>query len=226
MRCDQAMEKAEAPVEGFTIPMPLEVAGGKSGGLVKLIVGLGNPGKEYSSNRHNVGFRCINHLARRHFIIMDIYRCQSQVGTGKIMGVDCVLAKPRTFVNRSGLAVSQLLFRHKAEVGDLIVIYDDLDLPLGKLRIRKEGSAGGHKGMKSIIATIGSEDFCRIKVGIGRPTAENGTPITDDDVIVNHVLSDFTTYEEQVIRPVVHQVAEAVEAILTEGVTAAMNKFN
>ncbi|MBM3148471.1 MAG: aminoacyl-tRNA hydrolase [Chloroflexi bacterium] len=206
--------------------MPLEVASGKSGGLVKLIVGLGNPGKEYAFNRHNVGFRCVNHLARRHSIIMSIYRCQSQVGTGKIMGVECVLAKPRTFVNRSGLAVSQLMFRHKAEVGDLIVIYDDLDLPLGKMRIRESGSSGGHKGMNSIIAAIGSEDFCRIKVGIGRPTTENGTPLTDEDAIINHVLSDFTTYEEQVIRPVVHQAAEAIESILTEGVITAMNKFN
>jgi PTH1 family peptidyl-tRNA hydrolase len=205
--------------------MPLEEATKKEG-LVKLIVGLGNPGKEYASNRHNVGFRCINHLARRHSIIMSIYRCQSQVGMGKIMGVECVLAKPRTFVNRSGLAVSQLMFRHKVEVGDLIVIYDDLDLPLGKMRIREGGSSGGHKGMKSIIGTIGSEDFCRIKVGIGRPIAENGTPISDEDAVVNHVLSDFTTYEEQVIRPVVHKVAEAIESILTKGVTTAMNEFN
>jgi PTH1 family peptidyl-tRNA hydrolase len=118
------------------------------------------------------------------------------------------------------------MFRHKAEVSDLIVIYDDLDLPLGKMRIREGGSSGGHKGMKSIIGTIGSEDFCRIKVGIGRPTAENGTPISDEDAVVNHVLSDFTTYEEQVIRPVVHKVAEAIESILTKGVTTAMNEFN
>lgn len=226
MQSDERMERSEAPVEGFTIPLPLEVTSVKSGGLVKLIVGLGNPGKEYSSNRHNIGFRCVNHLARRHSIIMNIYRCQSQVGMGKIMGVECVLAKPRTFVNQSGKAVSQLMFRHKAEVGDLIVIYDDLDLPLGKLRIREGGSAGGHKGMKSIIATTGNEDFCRIKVGIGRPTAENGTPISDEDAVVNHVLSDFTTYEEQVIRPVTHKVAEAVETILTEGLIAAMNKHN
>ena len=211
---------------GFTIPLPLEEVRDKGKGLVKLIVGLGNPGKEYASNRHNIGFRCINHLARRHSIVLNIYRCQSQVGMGKIMGVECVLAKPRTFVNRSGLAVSQLMFRHKAEVSDLIVICDDLDLPLGKMRIREGGTSGGHKGIKSIIATIGSEDFCRIKVGIGRPIAENGTPISDEDAVVNHVLSDFTTYEEQVIRPVVHKVSEAVESIIADGLIPAMNKFN
>jgi PTH1 family peptidyl-tRNA hydrolase len=210
----------------FTIPLPLEEVTGKNKESVKLIVGLGNPGKEYALNRHNVGFRCINNLARNHLIMMKMYRCQSQVGVGKIGTSECVLAKPRTFVNRSGNAVSQLMFRHKVDVGDLIVIYDDLDLPLGKLRIRQEGSSGGHKGMSSIIATIGSEDFCRIKVGIGRPLTADGSIITDDDAVVNHVLSNFTPYEEQIIRPVIHRVGEAIECILTDGLISAMNKFN
>ena len=210
----------------FTIPLPLEEVMEKSKDTVKLIVGLGNPGKEYALNRHNVGFRCINNLARNHLILMNIYRCQSQVGIGKIGDSECVLAKPRTFVNRSGNAVSQLIFRHNVKVGDLIVIYDDLDLPLGKLRIRQGGSAGGHKGISSIIATIGSDDFCRIKVGIGRPLAVDGTMIADDDAVVNHVLSNFTPYEEQVIRPVIHRCGEAVECILTDGIITAMNKYN
>lgn len=210
----------------FTIPLPLEEVTEIDKESVKLIIGLGNPGKEYAMNRHNVGFRCINNLSRNHLILVKLYRCQSQVGIGKIKDVECVLAKPRTFVNRSGNAVSQLMFRHKVDVVNLIVIYDDLDLPLGKMRIRVGGSSGGHKGMHSIIATIGSEDFCRIKVGIGRPTTNNGTPIVDDDTVINHVLSDFNTYEEQIIRPVIHKVGEAVECILDEGVISAMNRFN
>lgn len=212
--------------KAFTIPLPLAEVTGKKKESIKLIVGLGNPGKEYALNRHNVGFRCINNLARNHLIMMKMYRCQSQVGVGRIGNSECVLAKPRTFVNRSGNAVSQLMFRHKIEVGNLIVIYDDLDLPLGKLRIRQEGSSGGHKGMSSIIAAIGSENFCRIKVGIGRPLAADGTMITDDDAVVNHVLSNFTPYEEQIIRPVIHRCGEAIEYILKDGLINAMNKFN
>jgi PTH1 family peptidyl-tRNA hydrolase len=116
--------------------------------------------------------------------------------------------------------------KYNIATDDLIVIYDDLDLPLGKLRLRPDGSAGGHKGINSIISALGSEDFPRIKVGIGRPTKEDGTAITDEDVIVGYVLSDFTPQEEATIKPAIAKVAEAIKSILTDGVTAAMNEFN
>jgi PTH1 family peptidyl-tRNA hydrolase len=194
--------------------------------LLKLIVGLGNPGKTYAHNRHNIGFRCLNHLAKLHSIQVKKHQCQSQVGTGKIAGVEVLLAKPKTFVNLSGEAVRSLMRKYKIPVTDLIVIYDDLDLPLGKLRLRPGGSAGGHKGIKSLISTLGSKDFCRIKVGISRPTDEDGNPLSDEDAIVGYVLSDFTSEEEAAIKPTIATVAEAVDCILTEGIIAAMNKFN
>jgi len=193
---------------------------------LKLIVGLGNPGKAYAHNRHNIGFRCLNHLAKLHSIPVKKHQCQSQVGTGKISGIEVLLAKPKTFVNLSGEAVGRLMRKYSIRVNDLIVIYDDLDLPLGKLRLRPGGSAGGHKGINSIISALGSEDFPRIKVGIGRPTTEDGTAITDEDAIVGYVLSGFAPQEEAAIKPAIAAVAEAIHCVLTEGVVAAMNKFN
>ena len=193
---------------------------------MKLIIGLGNPGKVYAHNRHNIGFRCINYLARLHSIPVKQRQCQSQIGIGKIAGVELLLAKPKTFVNVSGEAVRRLMRRYDIVVDDLLVIYDDLDLPPGKLRLRHGGSSGGHKGLKSIISALGSQDFCRIKVGIGRPTGEDGTAIADEDGIISYVLGDFTPQEEKTIKPAVASVAEAIHCILTEGVVAAMNKFN
>jgi PTH1 family peptidyl-tRNA hydrolase len=131
-----------------------------------------------------------------------------------------------TFVNQSGEAVGCLVRTHNVALGDLVVIHDDLDLPLGKIRIRPNGSAGGHKGMNSIISVLGSEDFARIKVGIGRPMKEDGTAISDEDSIVDYVLSDFTPREDDIIKLAIAQVAKAIQSILTEGIAAAMNKFN
>ena len=193
---------------------------------MKLIVGLGNPGKIYARNRHNVGFRSIDYLAKLHSIGTSRRQCHAQVGTDKIDEIKVMLAKPATFVNQSGAAVSCLVHSHNVVLSDLIVIHDDLDLPLGKIRIRPEGSAGGHKGMSSIISALGSEDFPRIKVGIGRPVTEDGTAIMDEDRIVDYVLSDFTPKEDDIIKAAIAQVAKAIQTILTEGVTAAMNKFN
>ena len=193
---------------------------------MKLIIGLGNPGKTYAHNRHNIGFRCLNHMAKLHSIQVKKHQCQSQTGTGRIAGVEVLLAKPKTFVNLSGKAVGSLMRKYKIPVTDLIVIYDNLDLPLGKLRLRPDGSAGGHKGISSIISALGSEDFPRIKVGIGRPTDGDGNPLSDEDVIVGYVLSDFTPQEDRTIKPAIDTVAEAIDCILTEGIVAAMNKFN
>jgi len=193
---------------------------------MKLIIGLGNPGKIYARNRHNVGFRTIEHLAKLYSIVTNRRQCHAQVGSGKIAEVRVVLAKPATFVNQSGEAASCLVNSYDVPLSDLVVIHDDLDLPLGKVRIRPNGSAGGHKGMNSIISVLNSEEFPRIKVGIGRPMTSDGTAITDEDKIVNYVLSDFTPREDDIIKVAIAQVAQAVQVILTEGVTAAMNKLN
>ncbi|HEX75051.1 MAG TPA: aminoacyl-tRNA hydrolase [Dehalococcoidia bacterium] len=193
---------------------------------MRLIVGLGNPGKAYAHNRHNIGFRCINYLAKLHSIPAKQRQCRSQVGGGEVAGTESLLVKPKTFVNQSGEAVSCLMRRYKASPQDLLVICDDLDLPLGRLRLRQGGSSGGHKGIDSIIAVLGSQDFCRIKVGIGRPVRDDGAPVTDEDIIVGYVLSDFTSQEEEMIKPAIATVAEAIKCTITEGITAAMNKFN
>ncbi|MGB8706897.1 MAG: aminoacyl-tRNA hydrolase [Dehalococcoidia bacterium] len=193
---------------------------------MKLIIGLGNPGSIYAGNRHNIGYRCLNHLAKVHSIEVKRRQCHSQIGVGKIADVKVLLAKPMTFVNKSGEAVGCLVRRYNISLNDLIVIYDDLDLPLGKLRLRPDGSAGGHKGINSIISALGSEDFPRIKVGIGRPTKEDGTAITDEEFIVSYVLSDFTPREDDIIKSSIAQVAKAIQSILADGITPAMNKFN
>jgi PTH1 family peptidyl-tRNA hydrolase len=191
---------------------------------VKLIVGLGNPGKTYAHSRHNVGFQCLNHFARLHSIHFWHRQCQARVGVGKMSGENLLLARPGTFMNLSGKSVACLVHKHSIPLSDLLVIYDDLDLPLGKIRLRQSGSSGGHKGMNSIISALASEDFPRIKVGIGRPQVEGES--LGEDAIVSYVLSDFSRREEEMIKPVVARVAEAIDCFLTQGITAAMNKFN
>lgn len=191
---------------------------------MKLIVGLGNPGKTYAHNRHNIGFRCLNYFARLHSIRFDHRQCRSKVGIGKVRGEKLLLTKPGTFVNLSGKSVAGLVHKHKIPLINLLIIYDDLDLPLGKIRLRQSGSSGGHKGMNSIISTLASEDFPRIRVGIGRPQIEEQS--LNEDAIVNYVLSDFSPQEEATIKPVIAKVAEAIDCFLTQGIEAAMSKFN
>jgi PTH1 family peptidyl-tRNA hydrolase len=135
-----------------------------------------------------------------------------------------LLAKPGTFMNLSGKSVAGLVHKHHIPLSDLLVIYDDLDLPLGKIRLRQSGSSGGHKGMNSIISALGSADFPRIRVGIGRPQTE-GQSISED-AIVNYVLNDFSPQEEATIKPVIARVSEAIDCFHTQGIKAAMNKFN
>ncbi|MFA5367958.1 MAG: aminoacyl-tRNA hydrolase [Dehalococcoidia bacterium] len=188
---------------------------------MKLIIGLGNPGKGYAGNRHNVGFQCLDYFARRHRIEIRERRwrdrsMRARFGTGEIEGTAVVLAKPTTFMNLSGQAVSQLIHRFKSSAADIIVICDDMDLPVGKIRIRPQGGSGGHKGLASIISSIGSDAFTRIRVGIGRP---------DNDEI-SFVLSNFPPEERQIINQAVSTVADAVDCLLSEGLEAAMNRYN
>jgi PTH1 family peptidyl-tRNA hydrolase len=191
---------------------------------MKLIVGLGNPGKAYAYNRHNVGFLCLNYFARLHSIRFDRRQCQARVGIREMRGEKLLLARPGTFMNLSGKSVACLVRKHNIPFSNLLVIYDDLDLPLGKIRLRQSGSSGGHKGMNSIISALGSEDFPRIRVGIGRPQAEKQS--ISEDAVVNYVLSDFSPQEEAIIKPVITRVSEAIDCFLTQGIEAAMSKFN
>ncbi len=191
---------------------------------MKLIIGLGNPGRIYENNRHNIGFQCIDYFARLHVIQFKKRQCQSRVGIGKLGGEKMILAKPEIFINLSGLAVDCLMNKYVVSRGDLLVICDDLDLPLGKIRLRSNGGGGGHNGMRSIISALGTEDFSRIKVGIGRPREEEAS--VDRDVIVNYVLGDFLGYEKEMVELAVSRVAEVIDCCFAQGTDEAMNRFN
>ena len=193
---------------------------------MKLIVGLGNPGRGYANNRHNVGFVCLNHFARRQGIRFDKKQCKARIGLGEVAGSKVIVAKLQTYMNLSGRSVSLLVKKFNINLDNLLVIHDDLDLPLGKIRIRQGGSAGGHKGVGSIITELDSQDFIRIRVGIGRPVKNEDSTEFSEDVIINYVLSDFTLDEKQAITQVIPTVSEAILCLLTEGLTAAMNKYN
>lgn len=191
---------------------------------MKLIVGLGNPGRAYTHNRHNVGFRCLDCFARRHSISFRRQQCQARIGVGKVAGKNLLLARPLTSVNLSGRAVGPLVRKCNILLNGLLVIYDDLDLPLGKIRLRLSGGPGGHNGMKSIISALGSQDFPRVRVGIGHPQVEELSNY--EDIVVNYVLGDFSPQEEEVIKPVIVKVAEAIDCVLSQGIETAMNRFN
>jgi len=193
---------------------------------MKLIVGLGNPGRGYANNRHNVGFVCLNHFARMQGIRFDKKQYKARIGLGEVAGNEVVLARPQTYMNRSGQSVSLLVNKFNVDLDNLLVINDDLDLPLGKIRIRQGGSSAGHKGIGSIIADLGSRDFVRIRIGVGRPTRNEGFTEYSDDEIKAYVLSDFTFDEKQVITEIIPTVSEAILCLLTEGLVAAMNKYN
>ena len=191
---------------------------------MKLIVGLGNPGRGYANNRHNVGFVCLNYFARTQGIRFDKKQGRARIGIGEVAGTKVVVAKPQTYMNSSGQSVALLVQRFNIDRDNLIVIHDDLDLPLGRIRIRSGGGSAGHKGVESIITELGSQDFPRIRVGIGRPTTDS-IEISEDDVIA-YVLGDFTPDQVRTIAEVIPRVSEALLCLLTEGLTTAMNKYN
>ncbi len=192
---------------------------------MKLIVGLGNPGLGYANNRHNLGFMCLNHFARLHSIKFDKKQGKARIGLGKVDNLEVLMARPQTYMNESGRAVSALVNRYNISLDDLIVIHDDLDLPLGKIRIRRGGGSAGHKGIGSIVATLGSPDFIRLRVGIGHPIVEDSNETNDTDIMA-YVLSDFTAEEKQTIAQAIPRASEAILCLLTEGLTPAMNKYN
>jgi PTH1 family peptidyl-tRNA hydrolase len=193
---------------------------------MKLIVGLGNPGQVYAHNRHNIGFVCLKHLARTQGIKLDKKQGKARIGRGEVAGTEAVLARPQTYMNLSGESVVLLVRKFDIKLGDLLVIHDDLDLPLGKIRISRGSGSGGHKGVSSIIYSLGSQDFSRLRVGIGRPVPVGGHSQIGEDDIVRYVLNDFTGEEKRVITPVIPMVSEAALSFLSEGISRAMNRYN
>ena len=189
---------------------------------MKLIVGLGNPGRVYAHNRHNIGFICINHFAKAQGIRFDKKQGLARIGRGEVAGNKVVLARPQTYMNLSGQSVNRLIQKFNINPNDLLVIHDDLDLALAKIRISHGSGSAGHKGIESIISYLGSQDFTRIRVGIGRPTK----PVLSEADIIAYVLSDFTAEEKQAIAQVIPRVSEAILCLLTEGLTPAMNRYN
>jgi peptidyl-tRNA hydrolase, PTH1 family len=184
---------------------------------MKLIVGLGNPGRKYEDTRHNVGFRVADELARRWRIDVDRSRFSALVGDGTVRGEKVLLLKPMTFMNLSGRAVREAATFYKLASGDLLVIVDDMALPLGRIRLRAGGSAGGHNGLTSVIQELGSEDFARVRIGIESVAGQH---------MVDHVLGQFTPQERERIAQTIDRAADAAECWLTEGIESAMNEFN
>jgi PTH1 family peptidyl-tRNA hydrolase len=193
---------------------------------MKLVVGLGNPGFLYARNRHNIGFMCVSYLARTRGIRFDRKQGYARTGIGSIGPHRVVLARPQTFMNSSGDSVHRLVQLLKVTPADLVIIHDDLDLPLGKVRLRLGGGSGGHKGIESVIARLGTQDFYRVRVGIGRPEVSGGTPAEKEEAVIAYVLSDFTAVEKKRVEEVLPGVSGAVVTLLTEGLAAAMNKYN
>jgi PTH1 family peptidyl-tRNA hydrolase len=189
-----------------------------------LIVGLGNPGPAYSHNRHNVGYWTINRLARLHGIPLKARRLAT-LGEGRIGDSEVTLVKPRTFVNDSGQAVAAARKHTRVGPENVLVVYDELDLPAGRLRIKAKGGTAGHKGIKSVAGALASTDFPRVRVGIGRPHVD-GDPVWDPDVVAVWVLSDPTPQETKTLQNAVERAAKSVELVLAEGVETAMNRYN
>jgi PTH1 family peptidyl-tRNA hydrolase len=188
-----------------------------------LIVGLGNPGPEFAGTRHNVGWMCVERLARRVGVAFDRYQFRAQLARWEAGGTKVLLAKPLTFMNHSGEAVGPLVKFYKVPLERLMVVYDDLDLPPGRIRIRPKGSAGGHHGMESIIQRLGSSDFPRLRIGIGRPA---GSGAYDPEVVARYVLSPFSAGEWPLIDAALDRAVEALTVWVGEGIEAAMNRFN
>lgn len=191
---------------------------GEKEGQMRLIVGLGNPGRQYEHTRHNVGFDTIDELSKRLNIPLSQSKWKGLYGIGQASGQKVLLLKPLTFMNLSGEAVRAVIDYYQIEIEDLLIIYDDLDLPVGKIRLRQKGSPGGHNGIKSIVAHLGTQEFNRIRIGIDRP--EPGVSIID------YVLGRFRPDESAAIQAALEKSAEACEAWLTLPFLQVMNQYN
>ncbi|GLX70866.1 aminoacyl-tRNA hydrolase [Paenibacillus glycanilyticus] len=185
---------------------------------MKWIVGLGNPGTTYQSTRHNVGFMVIDELARRWNISVTQNKCKALVGEGNVQGTKVVLIKPMTYMNLSGESVRSFLDYFKADLEDGLIVYDDMDTEVGKIRLRYQGSAGGHNGIKSLIQHLGTQTFNRVRMGISRP--QPGRNIAD------YVLDNFPKIEQEALKSMIEQTCDAVEYSLKNNFENTMAKFN
>ncbi len=186
---------------------------------MKLVIGLGNPGKKYAGTRHNAGFQAIHKIADHFNFKKPDYRLNALIAKGSIASSNIILAQPCSYMNKSGRVVKKIVEYYNIEVDNLIIIYDDLDLPTGKIRIKTRGSSGGHKGLNSIIFHLGTREFARIRIGIGRPP-------DDTFKITDYVLTGFTTEEKDKMLEAYEKTTSAIEVICKEDYQEAMNQFN
>ena len=182
-----------------------------------VVIGLGNPGKEYAATRHNVGFRCVDHFAKKHSARFSRTGCRSKLADVTLRGRQVVLAKPRTYMNLSGEAAACFVRAHRIPAEDLILVYDDVDLPLGKIRLKWAGGNGGHKGLRSIDAALGRADYFRIRVGVGRPAVGS---------VTDHVLSRFSSADRAQLTLALDGAVESVRTLLFEGLKPAQNQIH
>lgn len=181
-----------------------------------IIAGLGNPGKEFEKTRHNMGFNVVDYMAYRYNIDINKSKFKGQLGEGYIEGEKVILLKPQTFMNLSGESILEAVQFYKLDMDKLIVVYDDVSFPLGRLRVRPSGSDGGHNGMKSIIYLLGRDDFPRVRVGIGAPEFD----------MIDYVIGKFKDSEKGIVHDMAKVASDAVAAIMTDGVSSAMNMYN
>ena len=191
---------------------------------MKLIVGLGNPGIEYQFTPHNAGFLAIDRIAEECGVVVSNRRGRALTAKAKLAGQDALLAKPETYMNLSGLSVAALIEELEISPEDLIVLYDELAFPLGRLRINERGSANGHNGVKSISASLGTEEWLRIRIGVGKPALADGREIRAGGR--DFLLTPMRKQELAVLDEVLDRVKDAVEVVLIEGISAAMNRFD
>jgi len=185
---------------------------------MKLIVGLGNPGRDYDKTRHNIGFEIVDALSGKWGIPLNQAKHKGLYGVGYVNGKKVILLKPMTYMNLSGESISAVMSYFKVDIENVVVLYDDLDLAVGKMRLRQKGSAGGHNGIKSTIAHLGTQEFNRVRIGIGRP--QNGMSVT------NHVLGRFTEMEWTEMQEMINTCTKACESYLEKPFLQVMNDFN
>lgn len=185
---------------------------------MKLIVGLGNPGPDYEATRHNLGFRAVDAVARRHGVTFRMGPAEALTGKLRLEAGEAMLAKPLTFMNLSGRAVAELERYYRVDRDDLLVVTDDVNLPMSRLRARVNGSAGGHRGLASVQASLGTTDYARLRIGVGR-----GDPRRD---LADHVLARFSPDEASEVTVAVERAADAIETFITDGLARVMNQYN
>jgi PTH1 family peptidyl-tRNA hydrolase len=183
-----------------------------------LIVGLGNPGTAYASTRHNIGFMAVDRLLRKYGFTACRSRINAEIAEGDISGVRVLAAKPMAYMNRSGEPVSNIVRTHGIQCEDMVVIHDDIDLAYERLKIKEKGGDGGHNGLRSLIDALGTDDFVRVRMGVGRPEGDIG--------VVDYVLAEFDSNQRTVLGPFLSRASEAAAAVLCEGAKDAMNRFN